>query len=401
MIKVSQERLNTLLQLSQERENSRAEYCKTFLKSYFKSHGLQEPNYPNLTDYLKIFVSYFYNEDLTYMARFNFAITNEQRDKIFDDLLKDKTTQYIAQDIGLQELAYEFHKNVRNGNFKYAKGNLSEAMRYIGMKNALSNFAVNGQKIDIKSTYSGQFQEHAKYDILISLPPLLTETGKKFPTQIPIENKSSLLNFHVGTISANAIGSGKDKAYNDFLFKIQNIYNKYTQGLTTPQEIIKAIRKSKDQLLGELAEEYLWWKLNDNFPVFVTHRRSTEIGKKKWYELQFSKIEGNCLLCSEVIQGFLKGMGTIDSKETNIGKSLYEYLVGFQEKEISYIEDPRHKHRYIQQSKLGAITKDKFGFPEIKTTGHTAARTNLFLDASRRIAWSSDFRLSIWYGKPQ
>lgn len=401
MISVSKERLTTLLQLSREQENLRAEYCKTFIKTYFKAHGLQEPNYTNLTDYLKFFVYYFYNEDLTYMRDFDFAITNKRRDEIFDNLLRDKTTQYIAQDIALQELAYDFHKNVQNRNFSYARGNLSEAMRYIGMKNVLSNFTVNGQKIDIKATYSGQFKEHAKYDILISLPPLLTESGNKFSAQIPIENKTSLLNFHFGTISANAIGSGKDKAYNDFLLQIQDIYNEYTQGLTTPRDIIKEIRKSKDDLLGSLAEEYIWWKLNDNFPVFVSHKRTTEIDEKKWYELQLSKIEGKCLLCSEVIQGFLQGKGTIDKKETGIGEKLYEYLIGFQEKEVSYTQDTVNKYRYIQQSKLGEITKDSFGLPEIKTIGHKEARANLFLDSSRRIAWSSNFKISLWYGKPQ
>lgn len=393
--KEAREKLEALLDNARKTENNRGEYLKNFFNQNAQKYGITVPHLKDNALYIKYFVGFFYQEDKTLMTQFDLSL-NAQKNKIFDTLLQEQDTFQLAKDFGLQKLEIDFHKNLRNKDIQFARGNLSEAIRYVGTKKALEH--IPGVKVVNSSEQS--FANSIQYDILIDLPEIPHDEVTPAKTQIPLEVKTSLLNFHLGTVSANAIGSNKDLAYESFMKEIQSIYNDYTSGLASGQSVITQIKKAKENLLFDLSIAFICWKLQQQFPVFVTHERHTEVNRKRWYQLQLSKTISTCLLCSEVIEGILSGKMNADDK-TDIGRQLYEFIAGYEEA-YTFFTPSDKPYRYEEQTMKAPPLFNKQGEPIQSTINKRAINQDVLLDTIKRPKyWSSDFKISLWYGKPQ
>lgn len=257
--------------------------------------------------YIKLFYTYFYQPSQRVSSG---AVAEgniyQQAEHILDTLNLDSTIfTNIGKQIGAQALIEYLDENLNKGSFHFARGNYGELRVLEGLYNSakqvLKNKANNHIKaIALKDTDDRKFGESIKYDILLTVKP---EAATKINTlSIPIEVKSGRRgidqnfrhsNFYLGTVSDTAFDMNKKTGIYQQL--IESLQDAFLYFLDSNQISTTKIDSVIQQMMIETAIQYIYWRLQNNFPIFV----SDKIKNGQPY----------INLSSEIIRGFLEDPG--------------------------------------------------------------------------------------------
>lgn len=330
-------------------------------------------------------------------------------EKTADDSWRvEKIINEISQDpeelveLGIAAVYTELLKNkalYKQGNKinkAYAWGNYDEIQSFYNFKHMLeTKFAGSGASI--KDTSPKNFGDSIHYDMQITFPQSKIHS-KGIDQIIPgfsinIENKTGVTTdaltskFHFGTVSSSAI-TGGTFAYKEFLALIQDISYRYLTGATFG-DAIKEIRRAKYTFMKDLAIQYIQWKLDNYWPVFVSSGKN------------------GIVLCSEVVQAMIKkDMLSFDNGTEDPGDQLLKVYPQHSYRTEEIIYDP-------ETETYSAQTKYNYNYWGYESYG--ASPVNLRQDdirgnieqskiekAVKKVMNKSkimpDFKLSLWYG---
>ncbi len=321
-------------------------------------------------------------------------------DKILDEISQDPEELI---ELGIAAVYTEllnnkalYKKEGKNKYKAYAWGNYDEIQSFYNFKHMLeTKFAGSGATI--KDTSPKHFEDSVHYDMQITFPQSKIR-NKGIDQIIPgfsinIENKTGVTTdalsskFHFGTVSSSAIVGGTF-AYQDFLKLIQDISYRYLTGATYG-DAIKEIRRAKYTFMKDIAIQYIQWKLDNYWPVFVSSGKN------------------GIVLCSEIVQAMIKhDMLSFDGGTEDPGDQLLEVYRAHNYRVEEVIYDPEAKTYHSQTQHH----YDPWGY-----MSYGSSPVNLRKDAIRGNAKEGaiekaikkvmnknkimpDFKLSLWYG---
>lgn len=341
--------------------------------------------------------------------------------RVMDWFVSDKNPlQHTHQDLinmGIASVYVDLLKNLSQAKeyktsdeyYRYFLGNLDEMKSFYNLKTMLEKKFPNSGAT-ITDTAPKQFKDSVRYDIKITFPDTVRqlEDATEFISgfSVNLENKLGITNsaktssFHFGTVSSDAIGGGS-LTYTTFLNAIRQISIDYLTGATFGDEV-KEIAKAKSEFMRKLAIQFIRWKLQNNWPVFV------------------SSGAGNIVLCSEVLKIMINNkIMKFDKGTEDPGDTIVKYFLKRTYKETNTIYDEESgEYQNVtskgfnfwssggmfgdeQQMQLFKRKDGKVSIDSIRDVDREMAKAAVdkVLNWSSTAGISPRFKMSLWYGK--
>lgn len=365
-IKLTREQLTTLhklYNLAITEENSLNNQCKKLLNNpeIDTTHGAYIRQFFN-----QVFQPTNYDSEKVYN---NYIETYAEELKKSLELNKDELLAYGIEPL-LEDLHSVFDKNSKR-NTK-ARGYYSELRMFEGLFNGLkSKF---GDSAVITDTAPKDREGAIRYDINIMI-----NKPDETLLDLNIENKTGITepftasSFDLGTFSSTGFSfKNSQKVYDSLIESLQKDFHKFLE--TANKETTEIDKWVKEQLV-DWSIQYIYWRLNNNFPIFTSDRKG-----------------GKLNLSSEIIKGFA----------TNPGGHV-EYVLNdilkFVNLSATYSYNSwRQKARYVfdknspEVSILEEYIKDKDGWNWIEQDKFNGKK----IWENTKI--SPSFKATVWYG---